>query len=237
MEPKYLVYALCDPTTHEIRYIGKSCKGMERPKEHFYKSTLKTKSVKNSWVKSVLSSGLVPEIQVLRICNDAEHASSSEIELIAHYLDLNCQLTNGTIGGSGGNTGASHKRWRPVIAQNLETRAITEYPYVRATALDGFCVTKVVSVCRGKRKSHMGFSFRYADGSTESKNICKNPRKRLPKTVIIHNDMVFVTMKAAAEYANIAPCTVVFHCQGKVKTPKFKKVLSSSLPIDYKLIK
>jgi len=50
---KYIIYGLSHPLTNEIRYIGKSCKGMERPGEHMNPGNLKRKSKKSSWILSL----------------------------------------------------------------------------------------------------------------------------------------------------------------------------------------
>jgi hypothetical protein len=64
----YLIYALVDPRTKVIRYVGKSTSGLKRPKRHLQPWILEkekqTRRVK--WIKSLLSAGVTPEIEVLR---------------------------------------------------------------------------------------------------------------------------------------------------------------------------
>lgn len=64
------IYALIDPKTNEIRYIGKSDTPHKRIKSHI--SSVKTKSIKNSqlanWINDLLQNGLKPELAVLEVC-------------------------------------------------------------------------------------------------------------------------------------------------------------------------
>lgn len=159
---KFLVYSLTDPRSGEIRYIGKSCKGLKRPIEHVLPSQLKTKSKKNSWVKSLLAAGLAPNILILKSCVDKHDASLSEIEAIAAANSLGIRITNMTKGGTGGATGGGVPK-RQVAAVCIKTGETRIYPSVHSTAGDGFNPTKVVATCRGRdrRKSHKGHYFLY----------------------------------------------------------------------------
>src|SRR5271165_1208039 len=106
----YLIYGLADPTTDEIRYVGKSCKGLERPAEHTNPGNLKRKSKKNSWIINLKRKGLKPKIIVLEECSSGDVLNEREIFWIKQYRDNGAKLTNGTDGGTGGNTGGAYKK-------------------------------------------------------------------------------------------------------------------------------
>lgn len=165
---KYLVYGLCDPITHDVRYVGKSCSGLYRPKSHTEPHNIKSKSKKNSWIKNLLGRGLKPEICILAIRGNAEIVEELEIFFIKHYREYykkkgnSKTLTNMTEGGTGGDTGSSWKKWKSVIATNVKTGEEKCYLFVQATRFGGFQPTKVSAICRGKRPIHLGFTFKYA---------------------------------------------------------------------------
>jgi len=98
---KYIIYALTDPETKEIRYIGMSSCGLVRPKEHIKAKNLKTKSHKVNWIKTLLAKGLIYEISVLEVLQTPEGLSEREQFWIAHYRAQGSNLTNLTNGGEG----------------------------------------------------------------------------------------------------------------------------------------
>jgi len=119
-EQKHLVYALVDPSTNEIRYIGKSSQGIKRAYHHKKASNLKVITHKTNWIKKLISNGLDYNVQILEICNDADHVIQREIYWIKFYRDIGTNLTNLTDGGEG-NVG-----WNPSeeIRKNMSVAAI-----------------------------------------------------------------------------------------------------------------
>ena len=101
-ESKYLIYALQDPITYEIRYIGKSVSGLHRPKYHTYPSCLsKDDTHKGRWLKQLVNNGFKPIIKVIQILNNHDELVQAEIYWIKYFKDLDCPLTNLTLGGGG----------------------------------------------------------------------------------------------------------------------------------------
>lgn len=98
---KYLVYALKDPKTQEIRYIGKSTSGMRRALQHKDSSSLKKISHKNNWIKSLLESGLMYQIEILQNCSSNEETLQAEMYWIKFHKEKGTNLTNLTDGGEG----------------------------------------------------------------------------------------------------------------------------------------
>jgi len=96
---KIFLYALSDPTTNMVRYIGQSKNPEQRlRRSHLYKK--ENNSVKFNWIQSLRRSGLIPLLTVLHEVDEKKQADLCEIELIKHYGSF-CDLTNIAVGGVG----------------------------------------------------------------------------------------------------------------------------------------
>lgn len=98
---KYLIYGLVDPRTEEVRYIGKSCSGFIRIRQHFSATQLHDKTKKINWLKSLLELGLLPKPIILAECTSKEQLPELEVKFIAEYRAQNFNLLNMTSGGDG----------------------------------------------------------------------------------------------------------------------------------------
>ena len=141
LDPRHVVYGLFDPSTGELRYIGKSTTGPKRRlQEHLSPSKLCTHTHKNCWLRSLLEKGLRPDLVVLEVCGNAETAEILEKQAIAHYRGLGFRLTNNTDGGEGA-TGyhhtEEHKRYmrslflgreRPGVGEKVRLKALGRVP-------------------------------------------------------------------------------------------------------------
>ena len=82
MMDKCIIYALTDPDTGIIRYIGKTIRRpRDRYKMHLIPSQLRVKTHKNNWVKFLLKQGKKPGMEILTVV-DAENANTTEIAYI-----------------------------------------------------------------------------------------------------------------------------------------------------------
>jgi len=97
MVSKYIVYGLYDSKNGELRYIGKSCSGAHRPKEHKY-TYRRENTRKAKWLKQIKGDYYW---RVLAECLSEEDLISAEIYAIAYYRFLGYRLTNLTDGGDG----------------------------------------------------------------------------------------------------------------------------------------
>ncbi len=86
-----------------IRYVGKATDAKQRLRQHLQPAQLdRYKSKKNSWIKSLKSEGLIPELVVLQEVS-SENANKAERQWISCYRGYAGNLlTNGTEGGDGG---------------------------------------------------------------------------------------------------------------------------------------
>lgn len=95
-----IIYALQDPRSGKVRYVGKTSDLRVRYNLHtsdWHLNQFKTK--KNSWIKSLKAKGFMPVVTVLDEVED-EQANEAEIAYIEFFGPEN--LTNGTLGGDGG---------------------------------------------------------------------------------------------------------------------------------------
>lgn len=91
MPKNNLIYALRDPRTDEVRYVGKSTSGLKRPESHFtFSHNLKVQD----WVNELKSENLLPEIDILEECDDWPILTAKERFWIDHYLESGSNLLN-----------------------------------------------------------------------------------------------------------------------------------------------
>jgi len=96
--PKIYIYALIDPFTDEIRYIGKSV----RPKERLTNQCNEHANTHRChWIQSVLAKGKRPIQKILEVLPPGSDWQSREKYWIAYGKQQDWPLTNGTSGGDG----------------------------------------------------------------------------------------------------------------------------------------
>lgn len=102
MKKTVYIYSLKDPRDYQIKYIGKTIDIDKRYKQHIKNYTNK-KSLKNSWVSSLLQYGLQPMLEIVEICDESKWQEREQY-WIKYYKELGFDLKNMTNGGDG-NTG------------------------------------------------------------------------------------------------------------------------------------
>jgi hypothetical protein len=99
---KNLIYALIDPRSGDVRYIGKSTSGLIRPKEHLQpKRTAKNRTRNGNWVKHLLDNGLRPIIRILECKESPEELYELEKYYVKKMKEDGAKLNNHTEGGEG----------------------------------------------------------------------------------------------------------------------------------------
>lgn len=95
------VYALVDPRTDTIRYIGQTINGMDRATAHWRRKTIREHNdLCHAWVRKLLSLQLVPEVVILEECSE-DDLNLNEMFWIASIRASGGQLLNMTDGGEG----------------------------------------------------------------------------------------------------------------------------------------
>jgi hypothetical protein len=98
MSAQWFIYALTDPKTEAVRYIGYTANPKKRLYQHIYHCNGKD-SHKNSWIKKLLSEGNSPNLVILERGDGPWQ--EREKYWIQHYRNLGVRLTNSTNGGDG----------------------------------------------------------------------------------------------------------------------------------------
>jgi hypothetical protein len=92
------IYALGDPETEQIRYIGKSIRPRERLQNHMNEVS---NCHRSHWLQSLKKKGITPELFILEEITGHWPWQESERYWIARFKALGCPLTNNTSGGDG----------------------------------------------------------------------------------------------------------------------------------------
>jgi len=116
------IYALLDPETREIRYIGKAKSAKRRYAQHLRDARRLMRPV-NCWVLSLLNAESVPELTVLATCSDAEW-EEFERAAIATVRSSGARLLNLADGGS--HIPATVEQRRKCAETATRKRALTE---------------------------------------------------------------------------------------------------------------
>lgn len=119
------IYALVDPRTDEIRYVGKSDNPERRLFEHLSESK-KADNHKDRWIRQLRRNKLVPRVVTIDIVADKEW-EKKERGWIAFFRKSGIRLTNSTDGGNGGRKVSEGTRLKMSLAQrgkkvSVETR-------------------------------------------------------------------------------------------------------------------
>ena len=131
------IYALSDPMTGEIRYIGKTKLEdvRHRRNQHVTKSKSK-RTHRDRWIFSLIEKDERPQIAVIQEVAP-EYADDAERYWIAYFRSLGAPLTNHTDGGEGG---ATNRHWlgkrrsaatRAKISKALSGRKVGPVPEER----------------------------------------------------------------------------------------------------------
>lgn len=107
MVTKYLIYALIDPRTEQVRYVGQSSCGMKRPRMHSFASVLHKDghTAKACWIRSLQQLGLEYRIAILDMLPEPAGLDELEQYWIARGRASGWPLLNHR---AGGETGRGH---------------------------------------------------------------------------------------------------------------------------------
>jgi hypothetical protein len=86
------IYALCEPETGEVRYIGKTDDPRRRHRKHVNSARSGDRTRQCAWIRDLLARGQRPEMRILRECKGDGRAE--EIEEIAEHLASGVDLLN-----------------------------------------------------------------------------------------------------------------------------------------------
>lgn len=95
------IYALCEPDTSEIRYVGKTCFPLEKRLREHLADARRLRNHRDKWIAALSRRGLKPLIVAIEQCSD--DWAERERYWIAHHRALSDRLVNSTDGGEGGH--------------------------------------------------------------------------------------------------------------------------------------
>jgi hypothetical protein len=96
------IYALADPNTGQIRYVGKTIEPRRRFATHCRGDKADVHSHRARWIAKLKANGLKPVLHILETVEDARW-QEAECKWIAFYRSTGCDLVNSTDGGDGGH--------------------------------------------------------------------------------------------------------------------------------------
>jgi hypothetical protein len=122
MPGKFLIYGLVDPRDGQLRYVGKSCQGLARPKQHGRPYELKAYGHLPvvRLAQKLVDAGLKFDIEVLEELSGKELAPEAEQFWVGYFKMVGADLLNLTPGGDGAPFG---NRNRVGKKDSAETRA------------------------------------------------------------------------------------------------------------------
>ena len=95
------IYALSDPITNEIRYVGKTINLKQRLKYH---TCVSLRDHRSAWIKSLRARGLKPQMDILEAIENSDDNDWQEYECfwIKYLSFIGCRLCNLDSGGREG---------------------------------------------------------------------------------------------------------------------------------------
>jgi hypothetical protein len=120
------IYALRDPVTGEVRYVGKADDPVYRLRQHLKPGNLAAEETyKTHWLRLLVAQGLKPSLEVLEQV-PKEQWEDAERRWIAHFLALGAPLTNSNDGGGGMFNPSEETRQKIGEARRQEWARMTE---------------------------------------------------------------------------------------------------------------
>lgn len=154
---KVFIYALCEPETGEVRYIGKTRTPKRREREHNKTSVYSSSDLKNAWVNELHSIGTSPVFSIVEQCTK-DNWQEREVHFIRYYRELGHRLLNQRKGGGGDSP------YGREIVQICRKGSLVER---FKSIIDAEETTGIIiggkGVLRGKKKSAGGYLWMYAD--------------------------------------------------------------------------
>lgn len=186
---KAYIYALSDPFTDEIRYIGKTTNTKKRLNKHINNAKRKTKPHRLAWINSLLKRNTHPKIEVIDEVNVNEW-EFWETYWIHQFKTWGLNLLNETDGGEGIYEG--HVPWNKGTVGVMKAN--------EGTIKKGQRNSPETEIKKGERKNP----------KTEFKKNHKPYNTKIVDKFDLNGDYIetYYGLKDAAKSANIHHCSI-----------------------------
>lgn len=200
----YIVYALLDPETNVIRYVGKTTYTLnKRFNNHI--STAKTTKVKSkvlNWIRKLQKKNLKPIIMELEQFNNEIDLNNAEIFYISYFRFLTTNLLNLTDGGDGVTGFNVSKQTRNKISNSKLGKKLTEDTKLKQS---------------NSRKKYLNSQL-YLNNKNQLRN---NKIQKFGKKVIcINTGEIFNSINQASQILKCDESNITKVCKGKLKSTK-----------------
>ncbi len=186
---KFQVYALSDPETDELRYIGITILTLERRlSQHMRPATLRG-DYRSNWIKSLRTRGLRAKIELVEEVASVEAMKEAEQFWICQFRALGFRLTNGTDGGN--HVAGSHK------PKSKEQKA-----KISASLTGRIQPRELVEL---RRQKQLGIKKSPRTREHQINHLLANGKRPFQD----ENGKVFWFIKEAAEFHNLSYSTVI----------------------------
>lgn len=230
-----VIYGLIDPFTNQLRYVGKSANLKRRSKEYTRYKKNPTRHVEK-WVNSLISKGVVPEVEVLEERENPKELNELEKFYVGYFKGLGCDLCNHTDGGEG------MCGFQYTYEQNLENskrqggknfidqNGTVYYSPEKAAKTLGLNYSDIRKILKGRKQNiSKGYSFSYIDDDTnilelvkKLSNIVEKSNKRKALKILSNEGLVFQTFSECAKYYSIKENQIGRCCSGELHKTKGK---------------
>lgn len=183
------IYALIDPRTDEIRYIGKTVNPNARFRQHLKNRRCSTHCT--TWIDSLITEGLKPTMTILESVSDS-NGSEQERWWIAEGKRIGLRLTNLTDGGEGITMTPERRKH---LSDLFTGRKVSEEQKAQISAtLRGHITTEETkSKISASKVGKPGKSYAHTDEAREKMSAAHTGKKRAP-----HSEATKEKMRQAA---------------------------------------
>ncbi|WP_454751700.1 NUMOD3 domain-containing DNA-binding protein [Cupriavidus necator] len=150
MKPTH-IYALIDPRTGFVRYVGKTVMSIEHRLAVHVSNARKTHTHSARWICGLLSAGLRPEaIHIETVMSDWQEA---ECYWIAQFRFLGFDLANHTAGGDGLNSHQHSEESKARMSEAMRRRYVDKVNPLKGRKRPQEVLEKMSIALRGKKFS------------------------------------------------------------------------------------
>lgn len=215
-EKNICIYALLDPDTNELKYIGQTIQGFERIREHYNKCNKRNKSTNQLsrskvWINKLKKQNKIFKVEYLEYFDNINDLDYFEEFWISYFKFLGCNLLNDLSGGNFKRTLNLTKLNKNIIS--IRTKEAMNNP-----------ITKEKCRQNMKKQRELGLLKNLNKLSESTKN--KISKAQDKKVIIIQDEdgNIFRGLKNAAKYYDVTFGTIWKALNGYCKTVKGKKL-------------